>query len=46
MSSSSIRAHFDGKRILLDEPIELEPNTRLLTKTCLFVVLALRYTMR
>ena len=30
MSSSSIRAHFDGKRILLDEPIELEPNTRLL----------------
>ncbi len=30
MSSISIRAHFDGKRILLDEPIELEPNTRLL----------------
>jgi len=28
--SQSIRAHFDGKQILLDEPIELQPNTKLL----------------
>jgi hypothetical protein len=26
----SIPAHFDGERILLDEPVELEPNTRLI----------------
>jgi hypothetical protein len=25
----SIAAHFDGERILLDEPVELEPNARL-----------------
>jgi len=30
MSNVSIPAHFDGERILLDEPIELEPNTRLI----------------
>lgn len=30
MSTISIPAHFDGERILLDEPIELEPNTRLI----------------
>lgn len=28
--SQTIPAHFDGKHILLDEPIELEPNTKLL----------------
>ncbi len=28
--SDSILAHFDGERILLDEPVELEPNTKLL----------------
>jgi hypothetical protein len=28
--SQSIPAHFDGERILLDEPFELAPNTRLL----------------
>ena len=28
--SQSIPAHFDGERILLDEPVELEPNTRLI----------------
>ena len=28
--SQTIPAHFDGERILLDEPVELEPNTRLL----------------
>jgi hypothetical protein len=26
----SIPAHFDGERILLDEPVELEPNTKLI----------------
>lgn len=30
MDTISIPAHFDGERILLDEPVELEPNTRLL----------------
>jgi hypothetical protein len=28
--SQSIPAHFDGEHILLDEPVELEPNTRLI----------------
>lgn len=28
--SQSILAHFDGERILLDEPIELASNTRLI----------------
>ena len=30
MNSVSIPAHFDGQQILLDEPCELEPNTRLI----------------
>ena len=30
MSNVSIPAHFDGKHILLDEPVELEPNTKLI----------------
>ena len=30
MGNISISAHFDGERILLDEPIELEPNTKLI----------------
>lgn len=30
MQTISIRAHFDGERILLDEPFELEPDTQLL----------------
>lgn len=28
--SQIIPAHFDGQQILLDEPVELEPNTKLL----------------
>ena len=28
--SQTILAHFDGKQILLDEPVELEPDTKLL----------------
>ena len=28
--SQTIPAHFDGQHILLDEPVELEPNTKLL----------------
>ncbi len=28
--SQSIRAHFDGDDILLDEPVELESNTKLI----------------
>ena len=30
MNTISIPAHFDGERILLDEPFELEPNTKLI----------------
>lgn len=30
MGMISIPAHFDGERILLDEPIELQPNTKLI----------------
>ena len=30
MSTISIPAHFDGEHNLLDEPVELEPNTKLL----------------
>lgn len=28
--NQTIAAHFDGQQILLDEAVELEPNTRLL----------------
>ena len=28
--SQTFPAHFDGEHILLDEPVELEPNTKLL----------------
>jgi hypothetical protein len=30
MATISIPAHFDGERILLDEPIKLEANTKLI----------------
>jgi hypothetical protein len=30
MNSLSIPAHFDGEHILLDEPVQLEPNTKLM----------------
>ena len=30
METRTLRAHFDGNQILLDEPVELEPNTELL----------------
>ena len=30
MGNISIPAHFDGERILLDEPIDLKPNTKLI----------------
>lgn len=30
MSAITISAHFDGERILLDEPIELERNAKLI----------------
>jgi hypothetical protein len=30
METVTLRAHFDGKHILLDEPLELEPNTELI----------------
>lgn len=29
MQTITLNAHFDGKQILLDEPYELEPNTKL-----------------
>jgi hypothetical protein len=30
MENVSTLAHYDGKQILLDEPVELEPNTKLI----------------
>lgn len=30
METIVLRAHYDGERIQLDDPIELQPNTRLL----------------
>lgn len=30
METLTLRAHFDGKQILLDEPFELEPNAQLI----------------
>ncbi|HEY0077448.1 MAG TPA: hypothetical protein VGB73_02300 [Pyrinomonadaceae bacterium] len=30
METVTLRAHFDGKQILLDEPYELEPNMELI----------------
>ena len=30
MKTVSVTAHFDGKNIKLDEPLELEPNTKLM----------------
>lgn len=30
MESITLRAHFDGKQILLDDPVELEPDTQLM----------------
>jgi hypothetical protein len=30
MNAITLRAHFDGEQILLDEPFELEPNTQLI----------------
>lgn len=30
MQAVTLRAHYDGKQILLDEPYELEPDTRLI----------------
>ena len=30
MNAVTLKAHYDGKQILLDEPCRLEPNTRLL----------------
>jgi hypothetical protein len=30
MKTVSVTAHFDGERILLDEVLELEPNTKLI----------------
>jgi hypothetical protein len=30
MEAKTLRAHFDGKQILLDEPFELEPNMKLI----------------
>ena len=30
MENISLRAHYDGTQILLDDPVELQPNTKLL----------------
>jgi hypothetical protein len=30
MATVNLRAHFDGKQILLDEPFQLQPNARLM----------------
>ena len=29
MNTITLRAHFDGEKIVLDEPFDLEPNTQL-----------------
>ena len=38
MPTVTLRAHFDGKRILLDEPFDLQPNTSLLVTIMQFPV--------
>jgi hypothetical protein len=30
MSAITLKAHYDGKRICLDEPFELQPNSKLI----------------
>jgi hypothetical protein len=30
MGNITLRAHYDGTQILLDDPVELQPNTKLL----------------
>ena len=30
MKSINLKAHFDGKKILLDEPFNIEPDTKLI----------------
>ena len=30
MENITLRAHYDGAQILLDDPVELQPNTKLL----------------
>lgn len=30
MDNITLRAHYDGTQILLDDPVELQPNTKLL----------------
>lgn len=30
MNAITLRAHFDGQKICLDEPFEMEPNTELM----------------
>ncbi|MGR3175115.1 MAG: hypothetical protein ACUZ8N_11010 [Candidatus Scalindua sp.] len=30
MNTINLKAHFDGKKILLDEPFNLEPDTKLI----------------
>ena len=30
MKTTTLSAHFDGKQIILEEPLQLRPNTRLL----------------
>lgn len=37
MASVNLRAHFDGKQILLDEPFQLQPNAKLLVTVLLDV---------
>ncbi len=33
MSVMTVKAHFDGEKVCLDEPIDLPPNTRVLVTT-------------
>jgi hypothetical protein len=35
MKVITLQAHFDGERICLDEPFELEPNTKLIVTVLL-----------
>jgi hypothetical protein len=35
MNTITLRAHFDGEQICLDEPFELKPNTKLIVTVLL-----------
>lgn len=34
MKTINLKAHFDGEKILLDEPFDIEPDTKLIKLKC------------